>query len=151
MTQTSTQKTLYDRDLNLWVEDTVAKLKARQFDQLDVDNLIDEVQALAGRDRRELESRFVVLFAHLLKRKYVIPPTDFRGWEITIRDQRGELRRLFKQSPSLKRYGLEVLDEVWQSALAEVQEDYPTIDLPDECPFLLDIESLLTEKFWEQE
>lgn len=30
MTQTSTPKTLYDRDLNLWLEETVAKLKARQ-------------------------------------------------------------------------------------------------------------------------
>jgi hypothetical protein len=150
MTQISTPKTLYDRDLNLWLEDTIAKLKARQFDELDLVNLIDEVEGLAGRDKRELESRFEVLLAHLLKRKYVMSPDDFRGWEITIRDQRTELRRLLKQSPSLKRYFVDVVDEIWPTALQIVQDDYPMVQFPTQCPFPLDtdVDSLLTEKFW---
>lgn len=32
--------TLYDRDLALWIEGTIEQLKARNFESLDIDNLI---------------------------------------------------------------------------------------------------------------
>ncbi|MBF2029881.1 MAG: DUF29 domain-containing protein [Oscillatoriales cyanobacterium C42_A2020_001] len=149
MPQTSTQKPLYDRDLNLWLEETVAKLKARQFDELDLDNLIDEVEALARRDKRELRSRLKVLLSHLLKRNYVNSARDFRGWESTIREQRSALQDILDDSPSLKPYLVEVFDSVWQSALREAEEDYPSTQFPQNCPFPLDVDTLLTEKFWE--
>ena len=36
-----TTPSLYDRDILLWVEDTVAKLKSHDFEHLDLDNLIE--------------------------------------------------------------------------------------------------------------
>jgi len=45
---------LYDRDLNLWLEAAIAQLKAGDFHNLDVENLVEELEGLAGRDRREL-------------------------------------------------------------------------------------------------
>ena len=44
MTQTQTidQKiTLYDRDLNLWLEEAIAKLKAGDFQNLDVRKVLE--------------------------------------------------------------------------------------------------------------
>ena len=62
MTQTIAQKTtLYDRDLNLWLEEAIAKLKVGDFQNLDVENLIEELEGLAGRDRRELKKRLTTL------------------------------------------------------------------------------------------
>ncbi|GBO55755.1 hypothetical protein APA_3905 [Pseudanabaena sp. lw0831] len=47
MTQTIGQKTtLCDRDLNLWLENAIAKLKAGDFQNLDVENLIEELESL---------------------------------------------------------------------------------------------------------
>ena len=55
MTQTIAQKTtLYEQDLNLWVENAIAQLKVGDFQNLDVENLIEELEGLAGRDKREL-------------------------------------------------------------------------------------------------
>ncbi len=150
MNQPTTQKSLYDRDFNLWIEDTVAHLKAKDFAHLDLENLIDEIDSLGKRDRRELENRLQVLFIHLLKRTFVASPQDFRGWEITIREQRRELISLLKQSPSLKNYLLTEFDHGWQSALSEVREDYPTPHFPDACPFPQDVEALLSQRFWEK-
>ncbi len=150
MTQTPIQNQLYEQDFALWIDDTVARLKAHQFDQLDLDNLIEEVESLGRRDKRELESRLRVLFSHLLKRCYVSSPENCRGWELTIREQRVELKGLLKQSPSLKNYLSTEFDEVYDSALAEVKEDYPTAEFPDRCPFPHDITALLSEHFWEQ-
>lgn len=151
MTQTPVQSQLYERDFYLWVTDTVAKLEAREFDKLDLENLIEEIDALGRRDRRELKSRLRVLLSHLLKRCYVPSPEDFRGWELTIREQRTELQDLLEQSPSLKQYLLDEFDPVWESALSQVREDYLSIQFPDSCPFPSEIDPLLSQRFWGKE
>lgn len=148
MNQTIKQ-TLYDRDFDLWVADTVAKLKARQFGEIDLENLIEEIESLAKRDRRELENRLDVLLNHLLKRCYINSPEDYRGWEITIREQRKQLQRLLKQSPSLKTYFAEVFDEVWRSALNDAQQDYPQVEFPIDWPFSREIDAVLGDRFWQ--
>jgi hypothetical protein len=60
----------YDQDFNLWIEQTVALLKAGRFDELDVENLVDELESMSRRDRREILSRLDVLLMHLLKWQY---------------------------------------------------------------------------------
>lgn len=149
MTSTPVKKSLYDRDLNLWLEDTVAKLKSHRFDELDLAHVIEEIEGLAKSDKRELRNRLRVLLAHLLKRQYVNAQEDFRGWEITIREQRACLAQILEDSPSLKIYLLDQWDAVWQKALSETREDYPRVDFPNDCPFPGDVEAVLTEKFWQ--
>ena len=150
MTEIQLAKTgLDNRDQYLWLEETILKLKARDFHGLDVEHLIDEMEILASRDRAEVESRLIVLWVHLLKRIYVNSEYDHRGWEVTIREQRRQLRILIKQSPSLKRYFTAVLDQAWQEALMEVREDYPSFQFPDVWEFSLNVDALLSEKFWD--
>lgn len=151
MTQTSTPKTLYDRDLNLWLEDPIAKLKARRFEELDLVNLvnlIDEVESLSRRDERELRRRIKVLLSYLVKRCYVSAPEAFRNWSLTIREQRSAWEAILEDSPRLKPYLLNQFEQIWQKALAETQEDYPDINFPSAFPVPTDVGLLLTEKFW---
>ncbi|BAZ84613.1 DUF29 domain-containing protein [Dolichospermum compactum] len=149
MTEIQLAKTgLDNRDQYLWLEETILKLKARDFHDLDVEHLIEEMEILASRDRAEIESRLIVLWVHLLKRIYVSSEYDNRGWEVTIREQRRQLRILLKQSPSLKRYFTAVLDQSWEEALMEVREDYPSFQFPDVWEFSLNVDALLSEKFW---
>jgi hypothetical protein len=62
MTQAIAKKTsLYKRDLNLWLEIAIAQLKMGDLQNLDIDNLIEELEGLAGRDRRELKNRLKTL------------------------------------------------------------------------------------------
>jgi Domain of unknown function DUF29 len=58
---------LYEEDLLAWAEQQVAHLRAGQLDRLDVQHLIDELEAMAGKLRRELKNRLRILVAHLLK------------------------------------------------------------------------------------
>jgi len=149
MTQTNIKPLLYDRDSYLWLEATIASLRIGDFQGVDLLHLIEELEIVAGRDRVEIESRMGVLLAHLLKRLYVNSTYDFRGWEITIREQRRHLRISLQQSPSLKRFFVEAFDRAWQDALIEVREDYPQVVFPDQWQFSRDIDVLLTVKFWE--
>jgi hypothetical protein len=148
--QTETKMSLYEQDFALWIEDVVAKLKARDFDNLDVDNMLEEIEALGKSQRREVKSRLQTLLAHILKRLYVDSPLDYNGWERTIREQRKELRLLFEQSPSLKGYYTEVFEIVWQAALSEVREEYTKTELPEVWQFSSELDSVLNNNVWEQ-
>lgn len=148
MTQVQRQVPLYDGDFALWLEDVAAKLRSRDFDHLDIDNLVEEIESLGRSDKKELKSRLVTLLANLLKRLYIDSAYDNRGWEITIREQRKELLLLLEQSPSLRGYFAEVFDGAYAIALAEVREDYAKVTFPDRWPLSPSVDDLLSKAYW---
>ncbi|MBE9256647.1 MULTISPECIES: DUF29 domain-containing protein [Aphanizomenonaceae] len=141
-------KNLYDQDFYLWVEDTVSKLKARDNEHLDWDNLIEEVESLGKSQRKTVRSFLVRLLEHLLKRCYVPMSDCYRGWEIEIRNFRQRLQIELEDSPSLKGFVLEVLDKSYEMALENVRDGYPDVYFSDISPFPSNIDALLNEKFW---
>lgn len=150
MTQTiAPPLSLYDRDLDLWLEMAIVQLKAGDFHNLDVENLIEELEGLSGSNKREIESRLIRLIEHILKRCYVNMPDCYRGWEVTIINQRDKLRRLLRQSPSLKRHFLQSFDESFATALELVKTEYDQTAFPDTWQFGSDVEAMLTVKFWD--
>ncbi|NJO39741.1 MAG: DUF29 domain-containing protein [Cyanobacteria bacterium CRU_2_1] len=152
MTRINTEASLsqlYEQDFALWIETTVAQLEARNTENLDWENLIEEVASLGKSQKRELESRLRILLTHLLKRCYVSMPECYRGWVDTIDEQRSELELLLKQSPSLNRYFIDVIDPAFDYALRKVRCDYPDTQFPERWQFSREIEALLSESFWD--
>lgn len=146
--QKTAESELYDRDFNLWLEDTVAKLRRHDVDNLDWENLIEEIIALGKSEKRELIHRLEVLLLHLLKRIYIDSAYDNRGWELTIKEQRRQLQLQLKQSPSLKKYVTDVFDECWQYAISQVKLEYAKVSFPEHWEFSRDVEAILSEEFW---
>ena len=144
-------KTLYDLDFALWIDETVKHLKCGYFAEVDLENLIEEVESLGKSQRKAVRSYLLRLLEHLLKRCYVLMSESYRGWEIEIRNFRRELKQEFKDSPSLKKFMLEILTESYQDALEAMREDYPDAIFPDVCPFPNNVDELLNDKFWEHE
>jgi hypothetical protein len=143
-------RSLYEQDILLWVEETVSKLKAKDFESLDLDNLIEEVESLGISQKKELINRLIVLLEHLLKRLYVDLPYDYNGWERTIRTQRNNLQVLIKQVPSLKSRWESSFIDAWEIALKTVREEYSQINFPDRWPFSHELEAMLNDRFWEE-
>jgi hypothetical protein len=150
MPQSIVKQTLYDTDLNLWLETVISQLRSRDLQSLDLENLIEELEGLAGRDKREVVSRLKTLIEHILKRCYVDMPNEFREWEVTIRTQRFELEQILEQSPSLKRHFIENLDKCFKFVIEDVRSDYSYYPFPDTWQFSRDIDSILSKKFWNQ-
>jgi hypothetical protein len=142
-------KTLYEQDFTLWIEETVKQLKSKNFSEIDLDNLIEEVESLGRADKRELENRLITLFEHALKRHYVKLPDCYRGWEVTLKRTQKELQKILRDSPSLKAYFLEVLIVCYQDAVDNISDEYDVKFSPD-CLFPQDIDSLVKQRFWEQ-
>ena len=141
---------LYERDFLRWTTDTVTKLKAKNFEQLDLQNLIEEIEDLGRSQKKELKSRLLVLLEHLLKRLYVNSPDNHRGWEITINEQRRQLELEIEDSPSLKTIWDESFHAAWRIALKGVRKDYPQVTFPDVWSYSQDIDSMLDCDFWEK-
>lgn len=141
-TSSTAGKTLYEEDFYGWLQETVNFLKQRRFQELDLDNLIEEIETMGRSEKRELESRLTRIIEHLLKLIYWKAEKEYnaQGWRITIIEQRRQIQRLLKDSPSLKR----LLSETWLDCYQAAREDtlnkyqLPSELLPIEAPFSLE-------------
>ena len=85
--------TLYEQDFPLWAERQAALLRAARFDELDLENLIEEVEDLSRRERRSVESYVETILEHLLKLALSPSNRPRRGWLVTVDRQRARLAR----------------------------------------------------------
>ncbi len=136
----------YDEDFALWSTEQAALLRAGRFDELDRENLAEEIESLGRSDRREIGRRLKVLLVHLLKWRFQ-PERQKGGWKATIRGQRVEIAKVIGESPSLRRYPAEVLDDEYRTARADAADEtgLPEATFPATCPFT--IEQILDPDF----
>jgi DNA-binding transcriptional regulator YdaS (Cro superfamily) len=129
----------YEHDYHAWLMRQAALLAEQRFAELDLDNLIDEIQALARSEKREIENRLNVLLVHLLKWTHQ-PAQRSGGWRSTIIEQRARLLKRLQDSPSLRGYPGEVLDEEYAIARekAAAETGLRATTFPKSCPYTID-------------
>jgi hypothetical protein len=93
---------LYDTDYVAWLAEQVAHLRAGRLRALDVNNVAEELEGLMKSQRQQLENRLEVLILHLLKWDHQ-PEQRSNRWRASVEEQRSRIRRLLRDSPSLKR------------------------------------------------
>lgn len=57
-------KRLYETDFNLWIDETVKQLKAGKFHEVDLDNLIEELEAMVSVFKKRSSKRNAVIFKY---------------------------------------------------------------------------------------
>ena len=109
---------LYEQDYYLWIEKTISLLENRQFSELDLENLIDEISSMGKSEKRSLESYLTRLLEHLLKLAYWQSELEYnqRGWKNEIRNFRLRIQQIIEDSPSLKPYLSEIFSPCYQNA-----------------------------------
>ena len=89
-----------DADYVLWLERQIEIIRERNFAQLDVDNLLDELEYAVNNRKRALRSRLRVLMLHLLKWEFQ-PALRSNSWIRTMCNQREKIQDILEDSPSL--------------------------------------------------
>ena len=132
-------KVSYEDDLYAWTEEQAALLRARRTEGLDWENLAEEIRAMGASDRRKLESRLCVILLHLLKWQ-TQPGLRGASWRRTLRVQRREIRKLLKQSPSLRREVSALMSEAYADAIKDAADEtgLPPHRFPVDCPYTPD-------------
>ena len=130
---------IYDRDYHLWLEETAQLLKNRNFDQLDLENLIEEIETLGRSERNKLISSLRLIYQHLLKWQYQ-PEKRSKSWTDTIDRERDNINDYIEDMPSLK--GLlddpEAIAKAYSRGRRDAMKETGINNLPKECPFTIE-------------
>jgi hypothetical protein len=110
-----TKTDLYEQDFLAWTEDQAEALRTKQAGALDWENLLEEVESMGRNERNAMESRLSLLLTHLMKWQWQ-PEKRGKSWMQTIREQRKAIRKILKNSPSLRSHVPEMLAEAWAEA-----------------------------------
>jgi hypothetical protein len=111
-------KNIYDQDFYQWIYTTISQLKERDFDAVDWENLLGELDSLGKQQKQELERRLIIVLEHILKLIYWETEQEYnaRGWWGTIVEQRKQIFRLLKNNPSLKPHLSEYFESCYDDA-----------------------------------
>ncbi len=126
----------YDKDFYRWLLHSADLMKAGKFEELDIPHLVEELESMAKRDKRQLVSRLIVLLIHLLKWEFQ-PGERSGNWKGSIREQRKRLSLVLEDSPSLRAVFEERLPDAYETARAIAADETGLEDneFPAKCPY----------------
>lgn len=138
--------TLYDRDFVEWAEQQAQLLRAEEFEKVDWQNVIEEIESLGISQQHELNNRLRVLLMHLLKWQFQ-ESHHSRSWSITIDNQRIDIEWLLRRNPSLRARLSEFVVEAYPFAvrMASKETELPRTTFPATCPYTL--EQIMDDEF----
>ena len=124
----------YDQDFYTWTQQMAMALRQKNWAALDIENLVEEIEALGKRDRRAIKSRLEILIMHLLKWQLQSSQRS-RSWKSTVTEQRLRIQDLLTDSPSLKNYLFEILPEAYKNGRKLASDETGlTLDVfPETC------------------
>ncbi|WP_413173752.1 DUF29 domain-containing protein [Anabaena azotica] len=137
MTITTNLKQLYESDENLWLEETIELLKHKQFNQLDIENLIEELISLGKRDLAKVKSLLRQIIIHLLLLQFwqVEYEINHRHWIGEIKTFRYDVNNHL--TTNLRNKLEDDLENIYQSAVDFVENKTSLTILPEKCPYSL--------------
>lgn len=106
---------VYEQDFHAWTQQQATLLRENDLTHLDVEHLIEELEAMGRSERRQLANRLENLLMHLLKWQYQ-PELRSRSWELTILEQRRRIAKLLRNNPSLQHYLPDLFPDAYDDA-----------------------------------
>lgn len=130
------KRTSIDDDFALWAAEQAALMRAGRLERVDVDNVAGELDYLGNSQQNEIESRLNILLAHLLKWQFQSGKRS-NSWKATILEQRTQIARIIRRSPSLKNHPANVLEEEYRIGRlkASGETGLPEATFPEACPY----------------
>ncbi|TAE57365.1 MAG: DUF29 domain-containing protein [Nostocales cyanobacterium] len=131
-------KQLYEIDDSQWLEETIKLLKNQQFQDLDLENLIEELEELGRRDKSAVASLLEQIIRHLLLLQFWTSEQKNNAvhWQGEIYTFRVQLNR--RLNTNLHNYLESELDSIYQDALGFVKiKTQNSVNFPSECPYTL--------------
>jgi Domain of unknown function DUF29 len=132
-------KKLYDLDDSQWLEETVKLLRNKQFQALDLENLIEELEELGREKKNAVASLLEQVIRHLLLLQYWTSESEYNAvhWQEEIYNFRIQLKR--RLTTNLGNYLDSDLNSLYQDALRFVKiKTQNSVMFPPECLYSLD-------------
>lgn len=134
MIQTTKIET-YETDFYQWTIEQAQALKERNFDNVDWENIIEEIEALGRSEYSAVVSLLRRQIEHRLKVDYVPLPECRKKWQTEVLTFKKNIKPKF--APSMKPKLKTQLADIYQDAVEIVGFKYE-VDLPVQCPYPLE-------------
>ena len=130
---------LYDRDFAEWAVRNAELLRSGRVAEADLDHIAEEIQDLAKRERRAIESRLARLIQHLLKWQ-VQPMKRGASWQSMIAEQRFRIGKLLEENPSFRPELGNWIDAEYEHAvdMATLDTGFERKRFPSSWPYTLE-------------
>ncbi|CCI18981.1 conserved hypothetical protein [Microcystis aeruginosa PCC 9807] len=132
-------KTLYEIDDSLWLEETIELLKAKRFDALNLDNLIEELEDLGNEKKFRVASFLQQIIRHALLLQFWTGEREYNQshWQAELVNFQDQLNTYL--TASLRKYLEQEFDNIYQKALRYVRKKTNNqVNFPDICPYSLE-------------
>ena len=132
-------KKLYETDDVEWLQEIIKLIKNHQFEQLDLENLIEELEDLGREKKNAVASLLEQIIRDLLLLQYWTREADYNRVhpEEEIYSFRVQLRR--KITTNLRNYLESESNSIYQDALGFVKiKTQNSVNFPPECPYTLE-------------
>lgn len=138
MSVISNLKTLYEIDDSAWLEETIELLKAKQFNSLDLENLIEELEDLGSEKKNRVVSLLEQVIRHLLLLQYWTAERDYNKahWESEIVSFQNQLKRYLTKN--LRNHLEQLFPDIYHDALKYcIKKTQGSVSFPQENPYSL--------------
>ena len=107
---------LYRNDSYTWALQQAVALRRRDFDAVDWDNVIEEIEDVGRSRERAWESQCQTIVLHMLQLQHWQPqdPMIGMGWILAVANARLELEKTVNENPSLKPVRDQMLRDAWR-------------------------------------
>ena len=132
-------KTLYEIDDSLWLEETIELLKAKKFDALDLENLIEELEDLGNEKKFRVAGFLQQIIRHCLLLQFWISEREYNQahWRSEIINFKDELNTYL--TTNLRNYLEHNLATIYEKALRYLRQKTDNkVNFPDTCPYSLE-------------
>jgi len=137
---TNQLKTLYEVDNYLWLQETINHLKNQNWQGLDIENLIEELESLARRDLNKARSLLRQIIVYLLFLQFWTEEYErnYRHWQGEVTTFQADLNDHL--TTTLKNKLNQDLESIYQTALKIVLQKtgLPANQFPRNCPYSLE-------------
>lgn len=132
---------LYEEDAYLWYTENARLLKEKKFNEIDVDNIVEELESMGRHEQDRIQSVLTILFLHILKLKYQSNYEEgLRSWKLSVVEHRDRALDYLKQNPSLKGHISDISTNAYKYARTKAaKETGLSLDtFPKTMPFTLE-------------
>jgi hypothetical protein len=132
-------KTLYEIDDSLWLEETIELLKAKNFEALDLENLLEELEDLGNEKKFRVASFLQQIIRHCLLLQFWISEREYNQahWRSEIINFKDELNTYL--TTNLRNYLEHNLATIYEKALRYLRQKTDNkVNFPDTCPYSLE-------------
>jgi Domain of unknown function DUF29 len=132
-------KTLYEVDDSLWLEETIALLKDKKFEQLDLDNLIEELEDLGSEKKHRVASSLEQVMIHALLLQFWQAERYYNSdhWKSEILAFPSQLECYL--TTNLRNFLEQEFSQIYRSAVRYARRKTKNrITFPDTCPYTLE-------------